>query len=98
MKKLEYETATMAGEPEDGGKKQTKIWNIYWKKAEITTEYWKNTEMSAENTEKTEKSQNLKKKSLEDSVSTVECAIMKGNPIDDQYFKISMFFSLCVNV
>jgi len=25
MKKLEYETATMAGEPEDGGKKQTNI-------------------------------------------------------------------------
>ena len=51
--------------------------------------------MSAENTEK---SQNLKKKSLEDSVSSVECAIMKGNPIDDQHFKISLFFSLCVNV
>ena len=47
--------------------------------------------MSAENTEK---SQNLKKNPF----STVECAIMKGNPIDDQYFKISMFFSLCVNV
>ena len=25
MKKLEHETAAMAGEPEDGGKKQTKI-------------------------------------------------------------------------
>ena len=95
MKKLEYETAAMAGEPEDGGKKQTKIWNVYWKNAEITTEYWKKYWNVCW---KYWKKSKFEKKSLEDSVSTVECAIMKGNPIDDQYFKISMFFSLCVNV
>ena len=87
---LEYETLTMASESEVTPEKY----------AEITpdTEMLSGqiTEMFTVTKPDFEKSQKMKK-SLQDSVSSVERAIIQEKPFDDQYFMIAMFFGLCLN-
>ena len=87
---LEYETLTMASESEVTPEKY----------AEITPHNemlsGKITEMFTETKADFEKSQKMKK-SLQDSVSSVERAIIQEKPFDDQYFMIAMFFGLCLN-
>ena len=87
---LEYETLTMASESEVTPEKYTEITPHNEMLSGKITEMFTGTKPDFE------KSQKMKK-SLQDSVSSVERAIIQEKPFDDQYFMIAMFFGLCVN-